>query len=197
MRFRLSKYVFEGLELKLFSYIIQPCCRSQNIKYNFLQSHCGQDLAESTFMYCPTGRNISYMFAMLQRFFSELSLHLNSSDTNRVPFYTTQKNSQPQFIFWTWFLFNLSLFNRALVLSYYRPPSPEASIENWWMFYLKIECIWNILRAGEVGGISAILVKNHFFILLNKFNLHTIIYNSLKFQTSITVVQSFIRPYSM
>ena len=48
---------------------------------------------------------------------------------------------------------------------------------------------------GAIGGISAILVKNHFFILLNKFNLHTIIYNSLKFQTSITLVKPFIKPY--
>ena len=48
---------------------------------------------------------------------------------------------------------------------------------------------------GAMGGISVILVKNHFFILLNKFNLHTIIYDSLKFQASITVVQSFIRSY--
>ena len=46
-----------------------------------------------------------------------------------------------------------------------------------------------------MGGISVILFKNHFFILLNKINLHTIIYNSLKFQTSITVVKLFIRPY--
>ena len=46
-----------------------------------------------------------------------------------------------------------------------------------------------------MGGISVILVKNHFFILLKKFNLHTIIYNSLMFHTSITDVQSFIRPY--
>ena len=37
--------------------------------------------------------------------------------------------------------------------------------------------------------------QSHFFILLNKFNLHTIIYNSLKFQSPITVVRSFIRPY--
>ena len=41
---------------------------------------------------------------------------------------------------------------------------------------------------------SEILVKNHFFILWNKFNLHTISYDSLKFQTSITVVQSSTRP---
>ena len=38
-----------------------------------------------------------------------------------------------------------------------------------------------------MGGISLILVKNHFFILLNQFDLHTIIYDSLMFQTSITV----------
>ena len=46
-----------------------------------------------------------------------------------------------------------------------------------------------------MGWISVILVKNHLFILLNKFNLHTIIYDSVKFQTSITDLQSFIRPY--
>ena len=37
-----------------------------------------------------------------------------------------------------------------------------------------------------MGGIKAILLKNHFLILLNKFDLHTIIYDYLKFQTSIT-----------
>ena len=49
---------------------------------------------------------------------------------------------------------------------------------------------------GAMGGISVILVKNHFFILLNKFNLHAIMYDSLKFQISITVVQSFSRTYA-
>ena len=53
---------------------------------------------------------------------------------------------------------------------------------------------FHLLR-GAMGGISVILVKNHFLILLNKFDLHTIIYDSLKFQTCITVLQSFIRPY--
>ena len=45
------------------------------------------------------------------------------------------------------------------------------------------------------GAMGRILVKNHFFILLNKFKLHTLIYDSLKFQISITIAQSFIRPY--
>ena len=49
-----------------------------------------------------------------------------------------------------------------------------------------------ILR-GAMDGIYVILVKNHLFILFNKFDLHSIIYDSLMFQTSITVVQSFIR----
>ena len=55
-----------------------------------------------------------------------------------------------------------------------------------------------VIVKGAMGGISVILVilvKNHFFILLNKFNLHTIIYHSLKYQISITVVKSFIMPY--
>ena len=46
-----------------------------------------------------------------------------------------------------------------------------------------------------MGEISFVLVKNYFFILLYKFNLHNLIYDSLKFQTSVTDVQSFIRPY--
>ena len=33
-----------------------------------------------------------------------------------------------------------------------------------------------------MSGISVISVKNHFFILLNKFNLHTIIYDYLSFR---------------
>ena len=40
-----------------------------------------------------------------------------------------------------------------------------------------------------------ILVKNYFFMLLHKFNLHNLIYDSLKFQNSDTDVQPFIRPY--
>ena len=46
-----------------------------------------------------------------------------------------------------------------------------------------------------MGEISVISVKNYFFMLLDKFNLDNLIYDSLKFQTSITDVQSFIRPY--
>ena len=46
-----------------------------------------------------------------------------------------------------------------------------------------------------MGEISVNLVKNYFFILLHKFNLHNLIYDSLKFQTSVTDVQLFIRPY--
>ena len=46
-----------------------------------------------------------------------------------------------------------------------------------------------------MSEISVILVKNYFFMLLHKFNLHNLIYDSLKFQTSVADVQSFIRPY--
>ena len=35
---------------------------------------------------------------------------------------------------------------------------------------------------------GVILVKNHFFILLHKFNLYNLINDSLKFQISITVM---------
>ena len=48
---------------------------------------------------------------------------------------------------------------------------------------------------GAMGESLVILVKNYFFILLHKFNLHNLIYDSLKFQISITDVQSFIRSY--
>ena len=48
---------------------------------------------------------------------------------------------------------------------------------------------------GAMGESSIILVKNYFFIILHKFNLHNLVYDSLKFETSITAVQSFIRPY--
>ena len=48
---------------------------------------------------------------------------------------------------------------------------------------------------GAMGEISIILDKNYFFILLHKFNLHNLIYDSLKFQTSVTDVQSFLRPH--
>ena len=46
-----------------------------------------------------------------------------------------------------------------------------------------------------MGEISVILVKNYFFMLLHKFNLHNLINYSVKFQTSVTDVQSFMRPY--
>ena len=51
-----------------------------------------------------------------------------------------------------------------------------------------------VLR-GPMGEISVILVKNYFFMLLYKFNLRNLIYDSLKFQTSVTDVQSFMRPH--
>ena len=58
---------------------------------------------------------------------------------------------------------------------------------------LKIESKLTLRR--EMGEFSVILVKNHIFILLHKFNLQILIYTSLKLQTSNTVVQSFIRTY--
>ena len=44
-------------------------------------------------MYYHTGRNISFLKCLLRCNvdFSELSLHLNSTDENQVLFYTTQK----------------------------------------------------------------------------------------------------------
>ena len=44
-------------------------------------------------MYYPTDRNISFLICLLccKVDFSELSLHLNSTDQNRVLFYTMQK----------------------------------------------------------------------------------------------------------
>ena len=51
------------------------------------------------------------------------------------------------------------------------------------------------IKGGQWVEFWSFWSKITFFILLNKFNLHTIIYDSLKFQTSITVLQSFIRPY--
>ena len=79
MRFRSSEYVFEELELKLFSYVCDHVFIHRTS--NFLQSHCGQDLAECTFIYYPNGRNISFLICLLccNVDFSELSLHLNHS----------------------------------------------------------------------------------------------------------------------
>ena len=51
------------------------------------------------------------------------------------------------------------------------------------------------IKGGAMGKISVILVKNYFFVLLHKFNLHNLVYDSLKFQISVTDVQSFIRRY--
>ena len=51
------------------------------------------------------------------------------------------------------------------------------------------------LKGSNGWNFSYIGQKKAFFILLNKFNLHTAIYDSLKFQTSIIVLQSFIRQY--
>ena len=44
-------------------------------------------------MYYPTGTKISFLICLLccNVDFSELGLHLNSTDVNRVLFYTTQK----------------------------------------------------------------------------------------------------------
>ena len=101
MRFRLSKYVFEGLRTDFIFLHTRPYFHSQNIKYNFLEFHRSHDPAECKYMYYPMGRNILFLKCLLccNVDFSELSLHLNSTDVNLVLFYTTQKIS------------NLSLFS--------------------------------------------------------------------------------------
>ena len=53
------------------------------------------------------------------------------------------------------------------------------------------------LIKGAMGDISVILVKNYFFILLHKFNLHNLIYDFLKFQNSDTDVQSYVNFYAI
>ena len=51
------------------------------------------------------------------------------------------------------------------------------------------------LLRGAMGEISVTLVKNFYFILFHKFNIHKLIYDYMKFQTYVTEVQSFMRPY--
>ena len=63
--------------------------------------------------------------------------------------------------------------------------------DNWWSSSLGIG---RRVKEGN-GEISVIFVKNYFFMLLHKFNLHNLIYDSLKFQTFVTDVQSLIRPH--
>ena len=48
---------------------------------------------------------------------------------------------------------------------------------------------------GAKADISTILVKNHFFILLHKFIILNLIYEFLKFESSIAEVKSFIMPH--
>ena len=56
---------------------------------------------------------------------------------------------------------------------------------------------WDVHCLGEEGNgwYFSYFGEKSLFTLLNKFNPQTIIYDSLKFQTSIIVLQSFIRQY--
>ena len=61
-----------------------------------------------------------------------------------------------------------------------------------------VNTLWNGTLIDKfkwaMDGISVILVKNHFLILLQEFIIHNQIYYFLKFQISITDVESFIKP---
>ena len=100
-------------------------------------------------------------------------------------------------IFSAFFLISLILFNFFKCRNYIQfnsvqfNPNEQMNVRS--IVYYTEQTTW--LLRGAMGGISIILVKNHFFILLNKFNLNTVISDSLKYQTSITVVQSFIKTY--
>ena len=59
---------------------------------------------------------VSHMFAMLQRWFFGTHFTFKLYRCKPSSLLYNAQNSQPQFIFWTWFLFNLSLYNQALNL---------------------------------------------------------------------------------
>ena len=63
-------------------------------------------------MHYPTGRNISFLICLVC-FGTQYTFKLYRCKQSSLLY--NAKNSQPQFIFWTWLLFNLSLYNRALM----------------------------------------------------------------------------------
>ena len=93
MRFRLSKYVIEGLELRLFSYICSHIFIHRTSNIFSPVSPRSRSSGMRRFVYYATGRHISFLICLLccNIHFSELSLHLNCTDVNRVLFYTTKK----------------------------------------------------------------------------------------------------------
>ena len=63
---------------------------------------------------------VSHMFAMLQHwiFGTQFTFKLYRCKPSSLLY--NAKNSQPQIIFWTWFLFNLSLYNQALMFNFFQ-----------------------------------------------------------------------------
>ena len=83
----LSKYVIEGLELRLYSYICSHIFihRTSNIIFTcLLQSRCSHNVAEFTVVHYPTGKHIFFLTCLLccSVDFLQLSLYLNSTDVN-------------------------------------------------------------------------------------------------------------------
>ena len=60
-------------------------------------------------------------------------------------------------------------------------------------FLTVISAIQSLMHGAVTGEKGGILVKNHIYNLLLKFNIHNLIYDFLKFQISSADVESFIR----
>ena len=112
--FRLSKYVIEGLELRLFYEIRDQCFHSQNIKFSPVSLRPRSRGMHSYVLSNGQKHFVSHMFAMLQRWYFRTRFTFKLYGCKPSSLLYNAKNSQPQFIFWTRFLFNLSLYDRAL-----------------------------------------------------------------------------------
>ena len=96
--FCLSKYVIEVVFLNM-----RLCFDSQNIKFSLVSL---QPRPSGMHSYVLSNRQKHFLICLLccNVDFSELSLHLNYRCKSSSLLYNA-KNLQPQFIFWTWFLF--------------------------------------------------------------------------------------------
>ena len=94
----------------------RPCFHSQNIKFSPVSLWPWSSGMHSYVLSNGQKHFVSHMFAMLKHSFFGTQFTFKLYRCKLSSLLYNAKNLQPQFIFWTWFLFNLSLYNQALEL---------------------------------------------------------------------------------
>ena len=94
----------------------RPCLHSQNIKLSPVSLRPRSSGMHSYVLSNGQKHFVSHMFAMLQRWFFGSLFTFKLYRCKQSFLLYNAKNSQSRFIFWTLFLFNLFLYNWALML---------------------------------------------------------------------------------